>query len=510
MTDTQDTDCSRRGPDAGRVEGAPRELSPHFLNFAMLLAGVRPRSVERGFAYCKLGRDVGMTVNLLAASNPPGQFYGIMADAAQVATSTRLAEAANMTNVTFVERSFEQLMSLSLPSFDFVSLPDDWACLAPADRDAIVRFLDSKVKPGGLVYVGYHCLPGCSAEMTLRRVYSAYRNGFGGTEIDRVAHASEALRKALGVQSGCVREDPRFSVLRKRIESATDASWALDIDDCDFFPMYHADVASEMARAALSFACSATLIDNITGLCVYPDAIEIIEQARTSIAKQTLYDCYTNRSFRRDIFVRGIPRMDLAEQVDLLSTVPFLLQIPHELIKYKVQAPIGEVECRTDLYKPIVDELAKGVRTASELAKLPALAKMPGEALFEALTVLAFTGEITPAPRSQDTSLAQRLNRELLSRARFGGQQRWIASATTGWGVEVDWISQLFLLAEMRPDARQDPPRFAAGVLSNQGAQVVEHGRVICNFEDMLGFTRKSYKAFSEVLRPMLTRLGVL
>ena len=56
--------------------GFYRELSPALLNYALLLRGFEPPSLDAGFRYCELGFGQGVSANLLAATHPQGQFEG--------------------------------------------------------------------------------------------------------------------------------------------------------------------------------------------------------------------------------------------------------------------------------------------------------------------------------------------------------------------------------------------------------------------------------------------------
>jgi tRNA G46 methylase TrmB len=65
--------------------GFYREQSPAYLNFVCWLNGFEPVALDQPFSYCELGFGHGLTVNILAASNPHATFYGTDFNPAQVA-----------------------------------------------------------------------------------------------------------------------------------------------------------------------------------------------------------------------------------------------------------------------------------------------------------------------------------------------------------------------------------------------------------------------------------------
>src|SRR4051794_16483866 len=83
--------------------------APIHLNLACVIAGFEPVPLDGVFSYCELGCGQGLTLSLLAAANPQGQFYGVDFHPSHIARGRHTARAAGLENVVFEERSFAEL-----------------------------------------------------------------------------------------------------------------------------------------------------------------------------------------------------------------------------------------------------------------------------------------------------------------------------------------------------------------------------------------------------------------
>ena len=101
-------------------------LSPVSQNFSLLLKGLAPVRLAEGFSYCELGCGHGFSTTLLAAANPKGSFWGVDFNPAHIASAERLAAVARIENITFLEKSFAEILTASMPRVDFMALHGIW------------------------------------------------------------------------------------------------------------------------------------------------------------------------------------------------------------------------------------------------------------------------------------------------------------------------------------------------------------------------------------------------
>src|SRR3954453_19024620 len=82
-------------------------MAPEHLAFAAIAAGYSPGAAQRPKRLLELGFGRGFGLALLAAANPDVVFEGQDADADNVAHAKRLADRAQLHNVTLTHADFE-------------------------------------------------------------------------------------------------------------------------------------------------------------------------------------------------------------------------------------------------------------------------------------------------------------------------------------------------------------------------------------------------------------------
>ena len=109
--------------DLEYIAGFYPEQAPVMLRLACLLNGIEAPSIEEGFTYCELGCGVGVTALVLAASNPAARFVAVDFNPAHILQARAIARAAGLSNIEFLEHSFEELaegQTVVLPQFAFL------------------------------------------------------------------------------------------------------------------------------------------------------------------------------------------------------------------------------------------------------------------------------------------------------------------------------------------------------------------------------------------------------
>src|SRR4051812_26521029 len=144
--------------------GFYREQAPGTLDAACLIRGLAPPPRRDGrFRYCELGCGQGLTALVLAAANPRAEIVAVDFNPAHIARASDLAAEAGLGNVRFIEAGFADLTgpgAPDLPDFDYIALHGVYSWVSPANRQAIVRFAERRLAPGGLLYVSYNAMPG--------------------------------------------------------------------------------------------------------------------------------------------------------------------------------------------------------------------------------------------------------------------------------------------------------------------------------------------------------------
>ena len=474
--------------DIPYTSGFYREIAPTYLDFVLAAAaGFRTPRLDRSFTYCELGCGQGFGTALLAAANPNGTFWGLDFNPAQIANARRLVAEAGLANMHFLDLSFEESVHApggTFPKFDFIALHGIYSWISEANRALIVRFLAENLKPGGVVYISYNCQPGWSAAAPLQRLMREHAD----RHPDRSdLQAMAALAFAQQLQAGGARYFTGNPSLGPRMEKMPELNrnyLAHEYLNRHWHPLYHLDVARELDPARLTYACSATITENIAELALPPELLTLGEETRESAWRETIRDFAANRQFRRDLFLRGVNTMPARELMAGLGGLRVALINPNYDRDFKLQGPLGEVAGQKALYAPLVEALAAQPMTIAALARLPAFAERPFATLLQALLLLLHAQVILPLyhdGKGKNGEAARAFNRAITARLRVGETYNYLASAAAGTGIAATYTEQMAYLA-LAENPRMDPkgfPAFAWPIMQQTGQRLVKEGRTL-------------------------------
>ena len=430
------------------------DLAPLHLEAALLFAGFKANVARPGARYCELGCGYGLTTLILAASNPQMSFVGVDFNPTHIAAAASLAESAHLSNIRFIEASFDEMLEhryADMEEFDVIALHGVYSWVAPSIRQAIVRFVGAKLKTGGALYVSYHAAPGWMPRAPLQRLLfeSAKRNP---TE-PRIATAS-ALRFAKTLKEAGAfyfRANPQAGAFLEAMEGKDLTYLVHEHLNESWSALYHADVVEDFAATTLSYACSSNIADDLDETSVPVTAHDVLAGISDGTWRETVKDFLVERSFRRDIFVRGPIKLTSAQKLKELERT-FVLIVPRSVATTRIPISMGTVEGRSDLYDEVLDLLARGpIRLSQLLAQATGAARTP-QPLLHALALLVHSGQVKmirndpnvePAP-------ARRLNLALAREIEGGRPFHVLAAAGLGTGVPAELSDFGFILTSER------------------------------------------------------------
>lgn len=490
------------------------EMAPGFMAFACLRQGVRPPALGRGATYLELGCGQGFGLNLLAAANPGMAFWGVDFHPGQIANALKLAAAAGLSNVTFEDLSFEQLLALPdgrLPKFDIIALHGVYSWISAESRAQVVRILDRLLKPGGMAYVSYNCLPGWATLAPLQRFVADYVARAPGEPETQILNA---LRAALQMADGKAGYFESVPSLRQRIEEALKQPPAYLVHEylnAHSHPFFHADVARELDAARLSFAASANIADDFVNLAAPAPLQRLIQDARDRTWKETLLDYASGKPFRRDVFLRGRNMLSRPEREALLNETRFALLTPPDAVTFEIPVPIGQLKGAPGVYQPIVDALAGGPRSYAELAALPALTGAQDGVLLQAVAMLIGVRHIHPVSEIDGgAESARAFNRAICDRIVLDEVPTHVAAAAVGTAARVEFSDLVAMRAIARGDDLAQVAHEAWQGMARTGRRLLRNGELLqdqaSNEAELVG----RIKAFSETKAPMFRSLGVI
>ncbi|WP_394834938.1 class I SAM-dependent methyltransferase [Pendulispora rubella] len=439
------------------------DLSPAKLRLVAAINGF-PMPPGEDFDYCELGSAHGDTVSVLAASNPRARFIGVDVNAAHIASSHRLAREGKLDNLRFVERDFEELDHEPIPDLDFIAAHGVLSWIGPAKRKALVDFASRKLKPGGLLYVGYNALPGWSAVEPLRQLLLTGGAGAKDDTMER-ARLGFALAKHMH-DAGAMyfTANPSATAMLKRMEELGLPYIAHEYLNANWTPMYFSQMARELSEADLYFVGQSTLYANYRDLAVPPVLAKLFEGISDRGMYESFKDFALNEFFRRDVFIKGrTGRSPEAVRAYFDSTSFGLL---HSFPVPEFRLPHGTLTFEGPLFEALFATLAEGgAATESTLVAHPKLEAFGAENVRAALLRALLTERAAPMPSAsrpfsekESWRVGLDYNRMILRQGPRPEIPLVLASPITGTGVSISPLEVLAirLLAEVPPSKWQE------------------------------------------------------
>jgi SAM-dependent methyltransferase len=426
-------------------------LAPGQIAWVCAMAGVAWQPSPR-MAILDIGCGRGLTVNVLAAANPGWNVIGLDYNPAHIAEAQELAEAADLGNAGFVEADLAAMTDAEmdqLPEFDLVTIHGVWSWVADPVRQGIVRLLARRLKPGGACYIGFNVLPGFAADAALQRLirHLAGLERSGSSE-QRVAAVLPAIARLAATKPQHLAQTPMLEKLTDGSPGLNSAYLAHEFMTEHWRPVFFEDLARDLAAAKLEYVGAATLFENIPDLIFEGEQRSLHDGLPQGAPREFLKDLCLQRPFRRDVFVRGVRRVEFQAALDrqvLAACLPMPKESP------RIVVPAGVAELAPDMWEPIAAALEQGPISLGELRRRPA-GRQPNAA--ELLSLLAGNGLVLPALReSGPTAETQRFNRALFEMTHALGATEArlaLASPVAAAGLPCSWLE---LALAVQPEA---------------------------------------------------------
>lgn len=498
--------------DAAYVRDYCRNQTPAMLALCALAGGVAAKGAKgEPLNYCDLGCGQGLTATLIAAGNPQTRVWGVDFNPAHIANATALAQAARLDNIQFREAGFEELADdPSLPDFDMIAAHGVFSWIAPDHRRALVAFVGRRLKPGGLFYISYDCMPGWAGVAPLRRILArnfAPRPGLA---------SPAALEQAIAYADGLRAADARFHRVYPNVEAQIErlkktprAYLAHEILTRHWEAFTFGELAEELAPAKLVYLASAHIVDSVDRLNYTPEQQGFLDGIADPVLAEETRDMLLSRQFRRDIFIKGRPDADDAQLRALWLDARFALTVPADEFELGFETPLGKMQLRQEVHGPLIAALREGPTTLRDVLARASDAAAHWTALVDGVKALVARGDVQPALSGEGdagrANSAKAFNDAVLERALARGAVRYLASPVTGGGVAVDPLSQAYLLALRRGVAE---PLKELATLAEAAAPLDADGGP-ANDEARRAYGAAQAARIGGRVTPMLERLGI-
>ncbi len=410
-----------------------------------------------------IGCGRGYTVNALAASNPGWTMLGLDYNPAHIAEAAELAEQSRIDNATFIEADLAGMTDAEIdqiPELDVASLHGVWTWVSDEVRQGIVRLLARRLKPGGLVYIGYNVLPGFGADMALQRLFRHLSDRFTGSSPFRAQASLPIIRDLMKTKPANLPETPILKRLADESSPLDGAYLAHEFLTAHWRPVFFEDLIADLAPAKLEFVGSASLFENSPDY-VFTDEQRVIHDAMPEgAAREFLKDVCLQRPFRRDVFIRGRRGCDPVVALDRIG-VGACRTLVDEAPKLGV--PVGSAELPLELWLPIAAALREAPQSLGRLRTLTP-DRHPNAA--ELATVLVGAGLVVPVLREAGPSETTRRFNSVVAQnyateGRRGGQFALASPAIAG-GLPCAWLELALAIQPETAAATPETPADAA------------------------------------------------
>lgn len=396
--------------DIPYVRGFKPMLAPAWLDFVALLGGVAPPSRGDGFAWCDLGCGQGVTAAILAATHPQGQFHGIDAMPVHVEHAQGLAAEAEAANAHFHAADFADALNRPLPRFDYIVAHGVYSWVDGATRAQLRRFIDRRLKSGGLVYVSYNALPGWTGDLPFQHLVRALSAGGSGDSAARFASAARAIDRLADAGAASLASSYIVRELRERPGDYRPGYLVHEFMHEGWRPLYVTELRRDMAEIGLMPVGSAILVENFDRWVLGRRARALVAGIADPDLRELVRDFCIDQRFRCDVFARDVEPLDAAEQGRRLFAAGLALARPPAAIAYRMPTPAGRVAFDNSAARAIVGALAAGAR---RLAELPAETASSRDLLANVLALCA-AGDVRPVETGRVA--VEALNRALRRR----------------------------------------------------------------------------------------------
>ena len=488
------------------------------LRIACMCAEIHPPLFDEP-VYLELGFGQGLSVNIHAAASD-GEYWGTDFNPAQAVAANQMG-AASGGNIHLFDQSFEEFAARDdLPDFDFIALHGIWSWISQANRDVIIDIIHRKLRPGGVVYISYNCLPGWAPAIPIRDLLMLHSEYGLGQMLDSDSAIGAAIRFTSDIfkaSRNLSHVNPFAAFQAERLKDGGRSYVAHEYMNADWHLVNFSGMAKSLATAKLTFVGSSRLLDRFDNMNLTKDGQKLVDGIGNPILKQTVRDYLCNTRFRCDVFIKGASRMSAQESQDAWNRQRFVLLKTRDNVPQKIPCVLGEVELSQKLHAPLADVLAEdsyAPKTLEDIISRPELSYFRRAEVIEALQVLIGAGIVSPAQEVTAPVLdrCKALNQYIRQRTLTSLDVIYtaMASPVTGSGILVPLDQQMFMMAEA--DGKATAEEMAGVVwdfLERVGERLRKNGARLEAKEDNITELTKSAERYLMHDRCLLQALGV-
>jgi len=370
-----------------------------------------------------------------------------------------------------------------------------------------------------VLYVSYNTMPGWAAFAAMRHLIKEYTEVMAPKGQGIVTRINDAIDFAVSLQA----TNPTFSKVNPdvgvRIKNLLDQNkqyLAHEYFNKDWQPMHFDTMATWLESAKLNYACSAGYLDHIDAINFTQQQQDLLSKIPDPVFRESVKDFMVNQQFRRDYWVKGPRKLNGIEQLEEVRAISVLLVTHRSDISLKVVGALGEATMSESVYGPILDVLADyTIRNIGNIEQAVIDKGIKISQVIEAMMLLTGAGHLAVVQSHDVTTKAKpatdRINAQVIGRARRNADIAYLASPVTGGGIAVGRFSQLFLLSLMQGNKQpREWAHSAHQLLQQLGQKLIKEGKTLESDEENLAELTAQAQTFADKQLPILKALQIV
>jgi hypothetical protein len=402
----------------------------------------------------------------------------------------------------------------ALPRFHYIAMHGVWSWISPENQRHIVDFIDAHLEPGGLVYVTYNALPGWNNVAPMQRMIRSLALQRDGRSDDRAAAALGLVRQMADAGAGALLQE-QLSRLEEMSRKDDVAYVAHEYLNEHWQPCYQMDVAKALAPARLTFVGSANIFDNYPDICLTKEQRELIDNSPLDL-QETTRDFFMERTFRRDIFIRGARGIPARRLENRLRAVRLTAIIPTSALSREIKVPAGGATLGEAFYGPALEQIAAGSPTLAEIFTHVDSTKSTATAR-EAIGMLVGSKQAMPVvaanpPEGARERVRRYNNAQIRLRSDRGKPYAPLSGVSIGSAVTIQLIEMLAYtaLASGIPAEVGPVVENCWNQLQSRGDHLAKDGRRIKDRAETIEVLEHNVPEILSVALPMWRRVGAI
>lgn len=366
---------------------------------------VPPRGPGEEFTLVDLGCGDALGMLTAAASHPQGAFIGLDAMQQHIEHGSEIASKARLENVRLHCIEFKDAMHMADGSADYVAVQGVLAWIDPDNRDRLIDLAVKWLKPGGVLTIGYNCLPGWQKIAPFQKLVREVAWGLEGTSVDRFFVAVKRIR-----QMNILTKD-LWDWIDPQLARHSRAYFAHEYLNEWWNPLWSSDVVRAFSSRGMAYVGQALpnglRADLTTPAAILEELRKVVDPATRELASDIAGEAW----YRNDIYLKlPFDLLDGDAHKAAMMERPWLLGEPcldDDWFSSVTRA--GKIEFDTPCARAIVERLDQGP------APLCAIGGFSAGDLINSIDAMFTAQRTIPVDPPAPTLAAQRLNAVLAS-----------------------------------------------------------------------------------------------